>query len=325
MRYIICFLTALATGMAAYGQQDAQFSQYLFNGIYINPAYAGYRQELNLHAFYRRQWTDVPGAPETMSVALDGTTRSERVGLALQMAFDRVGAQSLLTAYGNYAYRIPVGENGKLAFGIGAGLVQVGLDASRVDLDNPNDPVLAAGRQNMRFFDARAGVYYSTDRFFIGFSADNITAQYQRNNKPLTSYVPVPKPHYFLSAGGMLQLGEALWLKPSFLLKDDRGGPSSLDANLFLLLKELLWLGASYRTAVTLYSKPHLQRGLTRASDIVGIAEVFVRPELRIGYSYDHPLSKFRTYANGSHEISIGYYFKRDDAGSSKQTRCFAF
>ncbi|WP_119081202.1 PorP/SprF family type IX secretion system membrane protein [Chitinophaga alhagiae] len=324
MRFLICFFCLTGLCRTAIAQQDAQFSQYLFNGIYINPAYAGYRQELNLHAYYRRQWTGVTGAPETMSLALDGVTRNERVGLALQMAYDRVGAQNLFTAYGNYAYRIPVGETGRLAFGIGAGLVQVGLDAGRIDTEDPNDPILAAGRQSMRFFDARAGIYFSTEKFFAGFSVDNLTAQYQQKNKPLTSFLPVPRPHYFLTAGGMLPLGEAVWLKPSFLLKDDRGGPTSADLNLFLLLKELVWLGASYRTAVSLYNKPHLQKGLTRASDVTGMVEVFALPQLRVGYSYDHPLNGYRAYAGGSHEVSVGYYFRQEHAGG-KQLRCFSF
>lgn len=324
MRFLICFFCLMAVCRAATAQQDAQFSQYIFNGIYINPAYAGYRQELNLHAYYRRQWTGVNGAPETMSLAVDGVTSNERVGLALQMAHDRVGAQSLFSTYASYAYRIPVGEHGKLAFGIGAGLTQTALDAGRIDTEIPNDPMLAAGRQSMRFFDAQAGVYFSTEKFFAGFSADNLTAQYQQKNKPLASYLPVPRPHYFLTAGGMLRVGEEVWLKPSFLLKDDRGGPTSADLNLFLLLKELVWLGASYRTAVSLYNKPHLQKGLTRASDITGIVEVFALPQLRVGYSYDHPLSSYRAYAGGSHEISVGYYFRRENERSN-QLRCFSF
>ncbi len=325
MRVIISILFLLTTYQTVLAQQDAQFSQYLFNGIYINPAYAGYREELNMHAYYRKQWIDIPGAPETMCLAVDGVTRNERVGLALQVAYDKVGAQNLFSFYGNYAYRIPLGdEHGHLAFGIGAGMMQVGIDASRIDLDNPNDPVIANGRQSMRFFDTRAGIYYSAERFFVGFSVDNITAQYQVKNKPLASSIPVPKPHYYLTAGGLLPLSEAVWLKPSFLLKDDRGGPTGMDINLFLLLKELVWVGASYRTAVHLYNKPHLQAGLSTASDIIGTVEVFVLPELRIGYSYDYPLNKFRTYSHGTHELSLGFYFKQSNR-QQKQLRCFSF
>lgn len=96
----------------AFAQQDAQYSQYIFNGIYINPAYAGYRENLNLHAFYRNQWTGIEGSPTSMSVAVDAIANEGNVGLAFQLASDKLGAQTNLSAYGNYAYRIRMNDDG---------------------------------------------------------------------------------------------------------------------------------------------------------------------------------------------------------------------
>ncbi|HYH55403.1 MAG TPA: PorP/SprF family type IX secretion system membrane protein, partial [Anseongella sp.] len=93
----------LSGGKALYAQQDAQFSQYIFNNIYINPAYAGYRQETNVHAFFRSQWTGLEGAPQTASLAFDGALQDGRIGLALQVAEDKLGAQNQRSVYGNYA------------------------------------------------------------------------------------------------------------------------------------------------------------------------------------------------------------------------------
>ncbi|HVI47019.1 MAG TPA: type IX secretion system membrane protein PorP/SprF [Chitinophaga sp.] len=310
-------------------QQDAQFSQYIFNGIYINPAYAGYRQEWNAHAFYRNQWVGVPGAPQTMSLAVDGSLNDDRVGVALQVSHDRIGAQSQFAAYGNYAYRIPLGgETGRLAFGIGVGVIQLGLNTDRLDFTNPNEPNLSGAQQHALLFDMRAGVYYSTENYFIGFSVDNITAQYQAKNKPLTHFIPVPRPHYYLTGGAMLRLSEDVYLKPTFLLKDDMGGPTNIDLNAFVLLKELLWIGAGYRTAVSLYNKPDLQPGLRKSSALIGMAEFFVLPELRVGYAYDYALNGYRSYNNGTHEISVGYYFGRPNDKkrvSLRQVRCAYF
>ncbi|NLR62083.1 type IX secretion system membrane protein PorP/SprF [Chitinophaga polysaccharea] len=328
-KYFVFLVSLLVGGHYAQAQQDAQFSQYIFNGIYINPAYAGSRQELNAHAFYRDQWVGIAGAPQTMSLAVDGNVNDDRIGLALQVSSDKIGAQSQLSAYGNYAYRIPLGsESGRLALGIGAGIVQQGLDPGKLDFTNPNEPNISGAAQHMLLFDMRAGIYYSTANWFVGFSADNLTAQYQAKNKPLAHFIPVPKPHYYLTAGALFPVNDDVMLKPSFLLKDDRGGPTSLDMNMFVLLKEMVWLGGGYRTAVNIYNKPDLQPGLTKSSAAVAMAEVFVIPELRIGYAFDYALNKYRTYNNGTHEISIGYYFKRMDSArrtSLRQVRCSYF
>ncbi|MBO9733009.1 MAG: type IX secretion system membrane protein PorP/SprF [Chitinophaga sp.] len=328
-KYLVFLVMILVSWQHAHAQQDAQFSQYIFNGIYINPAYAGYRQELNAHAFYRDQWVGIPGAPQTMSLAVDGSVNNDRVGLALQVSHDRIGAQSQLAAYGNYAYRIPLGgETGRLALGIGAGIVQQGLNTNALDFTNPNEPGINGAAQNMVLFDTRAGVYYSTANWFVGFSADNLTAQYQAKNKPLGHFIPVPKPHYYLSGGALVPLNEEVSLKPVFLLKDDRAGPTSLDLNMFVLLKDVVWVGGGYRTAVDLYHKPALQPGMAKSSAVVAMAEVFVLPELRIGYAFDYALNKYRTYNNGTHEISVGYYFKKMDNArrtSLRQVRCSYF
>lgn len=322
---LICIMACLHISLQA--QQDAQFSQYIFNGIYINPAYAGYRQELNAHTFYRSQWVGVPGAPQTMSVAVDGSLDDSRVGLALQMAYDKIGAQSLMSVYGNYAYRIPLDEQDRrLALGIGVGLVQLGLEGSRMDPNNPNDPYLNGGTQTTTLFDARLGIYYSTANFFAGFAADHITAQYLDKHKPATMTVATPRPHFYATTGALFDMGDDIYLKPSLLLKDDIGGPTSLDLNAFVLLNKMLWVGVSYRTAITLYNKPNLQNDLTKASAVIGMLEVYATPQLRIGYAYDYALNRYRTYNNGTHEISLGYYFTHSDKKSSlQQLRCFSF
>ncbi|SKD10453.1 type IX secretion system membrane protein, PorP/SprF family [Chitinophaga ginsengisegetis] len=328
-RYFVFLVSMFCSWHQLQAQQDAQFSQYIFNGLYINPAYAGYRQELNAHAFYRNQWVGVPGAPETMSLAIDGSLNNDRVGLALQVSHDKIGAQSQLAAYGNYAYRIPLGgETGRLAFGIGAGIVQQGLNPNELEFTNPNEPNLGGATQHMLLFDIRAGAYYATENWFVGFSADNLTAQYQAKNKPLGHFIPAPKPHFYFTGGALLRMNDDVFLKPSFLLKDDKAGPTSLDLNMFVLLKELVWLGGGYRTAVELYNKPALQQGLAKPGAVIAMAEVFVLPELRIGYAFDYALNKYRTYNNGTHEISVGYYFKRMDNAkrtSLRQVRCSYF
>lgn len=303
-------LILLLFSKLAQGQQDAQFSQYMFNGIYINPAYAGYKEQLNLHAFYRNQWTGIQGAPKTMSVAIDAIANDGNVGLALQISSDRLGAQRNQSIYANYAYRIPMNKDGssRLAFGLGVGVVQLGIDGAML---NPNDVEMEqpTGMQSSILPDARAGVYFANNRMYAGFSADNLVSQYIDVDK--YAFIPQPKPHYYLTAGTLIPLSREILLKPSFLLKDDRGGPTSLDLNAFVILAEKLWIGGSYRTGVKLYSKDYLQKDLSQLNSVVAALQIFPNENLRIGYAYDYSIGPLQGYSGGTHEISIGYFFNK--------------
>lgn len=311
MRKIFIVLTVLQLCFKlADAQQDAQFSQYMFNGIYINPAYAGYKEQLNLHAFYRNQWTGIAGSPTTMSFAVDAIANDGNVGLALQVSSDKIGAQRNLAAYANYAYRLPMNADGssRLAFGVGLGAVQLGIDGT---LLNPNDfevnqPV---GIQTTTVPDARVGVFFSNNRFYAGFSVDNLVSQYVDSDR--YAFIAQPKPHYYLTAGMLIPISEDVQIKPSFLLKDDRGGPTSLDLNAFFIFRDKFWVGGAYRTGVKLYNKDYLQKDLSKLNSAVAAMQFFASSTLRIGYAYDFSIGPLKGYSGGTHEISIGYLLNR--------------
>lgn len=307
-RIIIQLILMLSVFSVAFAQQDAQYSQYMFNGIYINPAYAGYKEVLNVHGFYRSQWTGITGAPKSMSLAIDAIANNGNVGLALQVSSDKLGAQTNLAAYGNYSYRIAMNDDGssRLALGLGVGMVQLGIDGSLLNTNDPelNQPV---GIQSTIVPDARAGVYFANDRYFAGFSVDNLIAQYVDIDR--YAFIPQPKPHYYLTAGTLIPLSYDFQLKPSFLLKDDRGGPTSLDINAFLIMKDILWVGGSYRTGVKLYDKSYLQTDLTPRNSAVAAVQIFASEKLRIGYAYDFSIGPLQGYSSGTHEISIAFSF----------------
>ena len=309
----ILFVFAITlSSLLAVAQQDAQYSQYMFNGIYINPAYAGYKEQLNVHSFYRNQWTGIIGAPKSMSLAVDAIANSGNVGLAFQVASDKLGAQNSVSAYANYAYRLRVGksESSRLALGVGVGVLQQGIDGNNLNARDEGDNFIPIGNQNEIVPDARAGVFYSDDRFYAGFSADNLIAQYILNQRNLSVYFQTPKTHFYLTVGMLLPINESVQIKPSFLLKDDRGGPTSLDINAFVLLGNKIWVGGSYRTAVKLYNKSYLQSNLQKTNSAVGMVEFFATNFLRLGYAYDQTLSSLAGYSGGSHEISVGFTIK---------------
>lgn len=296
-----------------FAQQDAQYSQYIFNGIYINPAYAGYKENLNMHAYYRSQWTGIEGSPTSMSLAVDAIANSGNVGLAFQVSNDKLGAQSNLAAYGNYAYRIRMNADGssRLALGLGVGVVQLGINGAML---NPNRPEMEqpTGNQSAILPDARVGVHFSNDRFFAGVSVDNLVSRYIDVDR--YAFIPQPQPHIYLTAGTLFNLSPDVRVKPSVLLKDDRGGPTSLDVNAFLILGDRFWFGGSYRTGVKLYNKDYLQKDLTNLNSAVAAVEFFPSERLRIGYAYDFSIGPLQGYSSGSHEVSLGFYFIRPKA-----------
>ena len=324
MKKLLLFATLILCFAVARAQQDAQFSQYLFNGLYINPAYAGYKEDFFLNSAFRSQWTGLTGAPTTMSVATDGAVADGKVGLGLMIQRDQIGAQSNLAAYANYAYRIQVGEqeNSRLAFGLGVGFVQNGINGAMLNAVQANDNYIPTGFQSVILPDARLGVYYSNDRFFIGASADNLVAHLVHPATTSSLLIPVPVVHTYFTTGALFDVDYETKFKPSILIKDAPGAPTSMDINAFILLKERLWLGGTYRTAIDIYNKPNLQSGMQKASAMVAMAEFFVTDTFRVGYSFDYSLSQLGSYGYGSHELSISYTLK-SSAYKDKTRNCY--
>ncbi|CAM3939909.1 type IX secretion system membrane protein PorP/SprF [Mucilaginibacter galii] len=309
MKRFLIIIILMLSGRVLFAQQDAQQSQYMFNGIYINPAYAGYKENLNFHSYFRSQWTGIEGAPKSMSLAVDAIANNGNVGLALQISNDRLGAQTNLSAYANYAYRLRMNAEGtsRLAFGLGIGAMQLGINGA---LLNPNDPEpnLVPGMQSTIVPDGRVGVFYSDDKYYAGLSADNLISQFI--NVRNRGYIAQPKPHYYLTGGALFPLSEDVLIKPSVLLKDDAGGPTSLDLNAFIMFGQRFWVGGSYRTGVKLYQKSYLQSDLSNLNSFVAAMELFPLENLRVGYAYDVSIGPLKGYSGGSHEISIGFYIK---------------
>ena len=321
MKRLVLICSLIITFISAQAQQDAQFSQYIFNGLYINPAYAGYKSDFFINSFFRSQWTGLPGAPTTASIAADGAVANDAVGLGILLQRDQIGAQSTVAAYTNYSYRIQIGENddSRLAFGLGVGLIQSGIDGSKLNPVQTGDSYIPTGYHSFLSPDARIGVLYTNNDWFIGASVDNLLPQYTHPASTATALgVPIPKPHEYFTMGGIFDVSSDMKLKPSILIKDTPTAPTSMDVNAFLLISEKLWLGGTYRTAVPLYNKPNLQKGLPTSSAMVATAEFFASESLRIGYAFDYSLNKLGTLGYGSHEISVAFTIKNSNSPRSR-------
>ncbi len=310
-KHLLILLACILCGTTLKAQQNAQYSQYTFNGLFINPAYAGYKQDFYIHSFYRSQWTGLNGAPQNLSLSVDGAVNDKKVGLGLQMLTDVVGAQSLFSATASYAYRLQIGsnENSRLCLGIGLGFIQAGLDGTKLNPIDGFDPSIPQGRVSNILPTGRAGILYTNDDVFIGIASDNLITKVF--NKDYTLKVPLPQPHYYFNAGAILKTNADVKIKPSVLFKTDLHGPASLDLNTSILLNEQIWLGAAYRTAAPFYNKLNPDAPLQKSNAILGLVEFMPNQNIRIGYAFDFSLSKLSNYSYGSHEISLGIFLRR--------------
>lgn len=308
---------SIASLFQAKAQQNIQFTQYIFNSLSVNPAYAGYKEEWFGQLALRSQWTGIDGAPRTGQISFDGTTSdSKNVGLGLQITDDRLGPQTATSIYANYAYRLRLDadDTQRLSFGLAAGITQYGLDGDKLRPVDSEDINLPMGKISNTIPDVRFGMYYYNPKFYIGlsamdlFSANQSNDLFDRNNNTVQNIKR--QRHYYLIAGTLINLSEDTKLRPSLLFKEDFKGPSSLDLGGMVIFNERFWLGGSYRTGVNLWKKTYREgQSLSNLNSISAITQFYVNDRFRIGYSYDFIVSRLSSLQNGTHEITIGVTF----------------
>nr|WP_228527908.1 type IX secretion system membrane protein PorP/SprF [Pararhodonellum marinum] len=301
----ITLLVALWATGGSFAQQLPQFSQYIFNGLHVNPGYAGYKGEPYVQSTYRSQWVNFPGAPKTFTVTADLSANEGLMGFGASILSDRLGPAQTSSALLTYAYRIQVGYESFLGLGVSGGVSEYVIDGSMLNPNDFNDPNIPEGRINMFTPNMNAGIFFNTQRFYAGFSVYNLIGKQSLEREEIA--LAYHDFHYFLTAGAFLPISENIQFKPSFLFKEVKGGPTSYDLNGMFLFMETFWIGASYRSNVKWW-KDNLQSDLSSRNAIAMIFELFVMNDLRIGYAYDHNTNALNNLRNNSHEISIGYY-----------------
>ncbi|WP_188604286.1 PorP/SprF family type IX secretion system membrane protein [Aquaticitalea lipolytica] len=268
-------------------QQLPQFTQYMYNTISINPAYAGSRETLSVVGLHRSQWVGLEGGPTTQTLSIHTPLRNEKIGLGLSIINDELGYENLSYIYGDFSYTIQTSEKAKLAFGLKAGFTSYSLDPeyrqSQID-----DPTIR-GIEDRWSPNIGAGVYWNTNRWYLGLSAPRILTT---NNNREEGYQALERISYYFTGGYVFDLGESTKFKPAMLLKATNGAPLSFDVTANFLFNEVFWIGGSYRIN-------------ERASAIGGIADFQISKQFRIGYAYEYPLSDLRPYTSGTHEVLI--------------------
>lgn len=310
----VFLLNLLAVRLPA--QQNIQFSQYVFNSLSVNPAYAGYKEEWFAQLALRSQWVGVEGAPTTGTISIDGIVdpRDRKMGLGFQVTSDKIGPQFTTAVTANYAYRLQLNgdDTQRLSFGIGIGAVQYNLNGQMINTSEGGDQAVALDNESRIKPDIRLGVYYNSDFWYLGLSVlDAFNGADVKNKTMSPSFNIARSRHAYIIAGSLVNVSPDMRVRPSLLIKEDFRGPTSLDLNVMTIFNDKLWLGASYRTGFGLWKKELKDLDLGKQNSISGIIQVFITERFRMGYSYDHVTSKLASNQNGSHEITMGLTFGR--------------
>ncbi len=287
-------LTVLASAVGANAQQDPMYSQYQFNMLTVNPAYAGSADVLSANAIYRHQWVEFDGAPRTQTVTVHSPLKRESISIGGSIVNDAHSVVRTTGLHGDISYRIFL-DKSKLAFGLKAGinLLQANLmDLSPVD---GNDPVFQANISNRSMPNFGAGVLWYSEKNYLGVSMPRLL-----NNKLVDGSLPDfndnrERRHLFVTAGTVFELNNYIYFKPSTMIRLVNGAPPSFDITGNFLFYERFWAGAMYRY-----------------QEAVGMLfQYVINDKLRIGYAYDFSVNEIRTYSSGSHEIMLGVDFGR--------------
>lgn len=296
LRILVLIFTVSVLAGKTFAQQNSLFTQYMFNGLVINPAYSGSHDGMTTTFASRSQWTGLKGAPQTQVASMHSPLKFSRSAAGAVLVHDQVGVTNQYQVYGTYAYRIPVSKDAKIAVGgqIGATYYQANFsELNIVTSTGLPDPTFA--RNEARFLpNLGIGAYYYSKRSYVGLSLPTLINN--RWNTQDANTHETQKRHYFLSAGHVMDLGPNLKFKPNVLLKWEESGPFQYDINANFLVRETVWIGASYR--------------MNDAID--GLLQFNINKQLSLGYSYGYPITALASTQSGTHEVVLNFHIRRN-------------
>jgi type IX secretion system PorP/SprF family membrane protein len=312
--YINLFITSqiviiLLVFQKVHAQTEPMYSQYMYNMLGVNPAYAGNREVLSLNFFQRNQWNGIKGAPKTTSVSMDQSIKDGKIGWGMQVYDDRLGVEAATGFNGMLSTRIQVSKKGILSGGLSFGMMNYRINLNDVNnRNNTNDPSFISTQNPSSWKPSLGmGVYYNTDRFYASVSTPSILKSRLASYQDLVASIDKTNAfHLFANTGYVFDINDELKIKPSTMVKMVSGAPVEADINLNVWIKDILGLGGSYRTG----------------DAFLGMAELQATSNLRIGYAYDVPFNPLKYFTRGSNELMLRYEFGNNKT-KIKSTRYF--
>lgn len=294
IKAILVIVVAL-TGLETIAQQEAQFTQYMDNTLFVNPAYAGSNGALNATAIHREQWVGIDGRPRSTTFSLHSPLKYESIGVGLTVVNDVIGPMQQTMFYGDFSYTLKFKNSpGKLSFGVKGGLNMLNTRTDQLTVSDPNDPEFVNNIQNSINPNFGAGVYYHAPAWFVGVSTPRILeANYEG------SVTAKERRHYYLIGGAVFDISRQWKLRPTTSLKVTEGAPLSVDLSAAGIYNEKLWLGLTHRFG----------------DSFGAFVQYQISPQFKAGIAYDQTMTDLASYNVGTYEVLLSYDFYWKDKG----------
>ena len=286
MRKILIF-ALMFTAVVSFAQQDAQYTQYMYNTINVNPAYAGSRGALSIFGLHRAQWVGMDGAPVTNSFSVNTPINESKIGIGVSVVNDKIGPTVANKISADISYTIQTSETWKLSFGIKGSADMFDLNVNDLNPEDQNDPQF----QNYQKFtpNVGAGIYLHSDKAYVGISIPNMIQTNNYNDEEVAIYKELMS--YYLIAGYVFDINYNLKFKPALMTKLTSGAPLQIDLSANFMYNDKFVLGAAYRWDAA----------------FSGMAGFQVYEGLFVGYAYDSDTTNLKNYNSGSHEIFLRF------------------
>jgi type IX secretion system PorP/SprF family membrane protein len=286
-------LLLMLLSITGFAQQDAQYTQYMYNTTVVNPAYAGSRNALSIFALHRNQWVGIEGAPVTNSFSINTPINGSNVGLGVSFVNDQIGPADENTIAIDFSYTIPVNYKYKMSFGLKGSANLLNVDFTKLN-QYPGDPIFEENIDNKFSPNFGVGFYLHSDVGYIGLSAPNLIETQHFDGSATSSsssHIATEKINYYLIAGYVFDLSPSVKFKPSLQTKYVQGAPLQVDLSANFMMNEKFVAGLAYRWSAAMSVMAGFQ----------------VSDSFFVGYAYDFDTTDLADYNSGSHEIFLRY------------------
>lgn len=296
MKHYFLFLIVLVCVNLSFSQQDPQYTQYMYNTQVVNPGYIGSKDALGVGLLYRTQWSGFDGAPNTGTLTFNSPLGElKRNAIGLSIVSDEIGPSNETSVAIDYAYSLPLSDMSKLSFGVKGGVNVFNIDYTKLNMFDNNDWQFSENIDNKLRPQIGMGIYFNTDRLYLGFSIPNFLNSEHYNTGNIENAnenaIAVDRLHYFFIAGYVFNLSDNVKFKPATMVKWVNGSPLQADVSANFLFNEKFTLGAAYRWDAA-------------ASALAGFQ---ISNQFFIGMGYDFQTTEIQKYSKGSYEIFLRF------------------
>lgn len=284
----------------AYSQQEAGFSMYFFNPVFINPAYAGSREVLSGSLVHRSQWTKMTGAPQTQSLSVHSALPYSRIGLGLQVYNDKIGPSRNTGVNATFAYHLPLSTKTKLSFGLTGMMNNMSVGWDEINVDDNNDLAFTSNTTSAWVPDASAGLYLYRSRFYLGLSGIHLMqSKFGFTNADGADLAKFSR-QYYLTSGVVIPVTRKVDIRPSILVKYVKAAPAVGEINASFIFFQRFHIGPGFRSSkrINLAGTDNM---------IIGFMQFQLTPSIGFGYSYDYYLNQTGAFNSGTHEFMLGW------------------